>query len=150
MGSVVLRLLALAAVSLAVGCGPSTVYVHFDSGMETPRGPDESAAIDHAVSVLQGHPELNAAVIGFTDNQGTEGLNKQLSLRRARTVRDDMVKHIDPKRIVVAARGDFVPVGDNGTAEGRAANRRVEIFFYDPKGGELSAQYGAQIEIHAQ
>jgi outer membrane protein OmpA-like peptidoglycan-associated protein len=150
MRSVIRRLLVLAAVSLAVSCGPSAVYVHFDSGMEGPRGSDDRAAIDNAVGVLQSHPELNAAVIGHTDNQGTEGLNKQLSLRRARTVRDQMVKHIDPKRIVVAARGDFVPVGDNTTEEGRAQNRRVEIFFYDPKGGELSSQYGARIEIHVQ
>ncbi len=144
------RLLLLAAVSLAVSCGPSVVYVHFDSGMETPRGSDDRAAIDNAVGVLKAHPEMNAAVIGHTDNQGPEALNKQLSLRRARTVRDQMVKHVDPKRIVVAARGDFVPVGDNTTEEGRAANRRVEIFFYDPKGGDLSAQYGAKIEIHVQ
>jgi outer membrane protein OmpA-like peptidoglycan-associated protein len=139
-----------AALLLTAACGPRPVYVHFDTGMESPRS-DSQRAIDEAVLVLESHPELHAGVIGHTDGAGAKGLNKQLSLRRARSVRDALVaRHIDWKRVTVAARGEESPIGNNGTEEGRAQNRRTEIFFFDPMKGGLEVQYGAHIEISVQ
>ena len=78
-------------------------------------------------------------------------INKQLSLRRARVVRDKLVgQRIDPTRLSVASRSDYEPRWSNETEEGRAGNRRTEIFFFDPHEGDLSTQYGIAIEVHAQ
>ena len=38
---------------------------------------------------------------------------------------------VDPSHIKSSGRGDYVPVADNSTAEGRARNRRVEIKIYN-------------------
>ena len=40
-------------------------------------------------------------------------------------------KNLNPKYIKFAGRGDYIPVADNSTAEGRAQNRRVEIKIYN-------------------
>jgi flagellar motor protein MotB len=67
-------------------------------------------------------------VEGYTDAQGGNSENQRLSEQRARAVADHLIaRGIDKKRVSVVGRGDSVPVGDNGTAEGRASNRRVEI-----------------------
>jgi chemotaxis protein MotB len=52
---------------------------------------------------------------------------------RALSVTERLRDHtdIDPKYIKFAGRGDYVPVADNSTAEGRARNRRVEIKVYN-------------------
>jgi len=149
--SPVLRLAALFLLLFAVSCRPGPLFVYYDSGMETPRGAADRGAIDEAVRVLEAHPELNAAVIGYTDDKGPPALNKQLSLARARHVRDAMVaEDVDQERLVVAARGDLLPAASNDTEQGRAKNRRTEIFFFNPKKGDLEVQYGARIEVHAR
>lgn len=69
-----------------------------------------------------------AKVTGYTDNIGTEAYNKKLSLRRAEAVRDYLVSlGVDPGKLEVSGEGMSNPVADNGTAEGRAKNRRVEV-----------------------
>ena len=139
----------LALLFLATSCRQGPVFVYFDSGMEAPRDSRDDAAIDKAARVLEAHPELRAAVIGHTDDMGGVALNKQLSRRRAKVVRDKLVADgVDPARVVMAARGQLLPRESNETAKGRAGNRRAEIFFFDPRDGELSEQYGARLELH--
>lgn len=59
--------------------------------------------------------------------------NEVLSVYRALAVTDQLRKNknLNPKYIKFAGRGDYVPVADNSTAEGRAQNRRVEIKIYN-------------------
>lgn len=74
------------------------------------------------------HPEANLEVIGYSDNTGSEKLNKKLSLARAKSVKKYLVDTgIEANRISVNGEGSANPVGDNKTKEGRAQNRRVEI-----------------------
>ena len=40
-------------------------------------------------------------------------------------------KDLDPGLIKSSGRGDYVPVADNSTPEGRAINRRVEVKIYN-------------------
>lgn len=72
---------------------------------------------------------------GHTDNVGSEQYNARLSLRRAISVGAHIVNHegIDPARIFVKGFGQEQPIADNDSAEGRAANRRVEILVLVPK-----------------
>jgi len=66
-------------------------------------------------------------VVGHTDSQGAAAYNQTLSERRAQSVADYMFE-LDPTRksfTTVEGRGETQPIADNGTAEGRASNRRV-------------------------
>lgn len=67
-------------------------------------------------------------VEGFTDAQGDAAANEALSRRRADAVRKALVDGgAKGMRIDAVGRGAAQPVADNGTAAGRAKNRRVEI-----------------------
>lgn len=72
-------------------------------------------------------------VVGHTDSTGSDAINNPLSRERAESVRDFLEdRGIGSNRIEVSGRGSREPVASNDTAEGRAKNRRVEIFMRDP------------------
>jgi outer membrane protein OmpA-like peptidoglycan-associated protein len=67
-------------------------------------------------------------VAGHTDSTGSESYNLALSERRAASVnRYLQAQGINAQRIIQVGVGELRPVADNSTAEGRQANRRVEI-----------------------
>jgi outer membrane protein OmpA-like peptidoglycan-associated protein len=67
-------------------------------------------------------------VEGHTDSQGSESYNLTLSQNRADAVRAYLVSRgYNANRIEAHGIGKARPVSENGTAEGRANNRRVEI-----------------------
>jgi outer membrane protein OmpA-like peptidoglycan-associated protein len=67
-------------------------------------------------------------VEGHTDSQGNAAKNEELSLRRAESVRQQLISQgIPADKVRSAGLGSSRPVTDNSTAEGRANNRRVEI-----------------------
>ena len=72
-------------------------------------------------------------MIGHTDNIPLSGRgrfkdNYELSVARAESVANKLREGIsDASRLVVEGKGDLEPIADNGTREGRAQNRRVEI-----------------------
>jgi outer membrane protein OmpA-like peptidoglycan-associated protein len=73
-------------------------------------------------------PELNAIVIGHTDNIGDKQSNLKLSQRRAETVRNVIISMgVEANRIKAVGKGDSEPKADNGSEEGRLMNRRVEV-----------------------
>lgn len=84
--------------------------------------------LDEVAQALQKSEGDTFVVEGHTDSRGSESLNQELSYRRAQTVRDYLVERgIPADRIRAVGHGKSRPVADNGTAEGRANNRRVEI-----------------------
>ncbi len=70
-------------------------------------------------------------VSGHTDNQPIRSLrfpsNWHLSKERAASVQRLLAASVKPERLRAEGRADTEPVADNGSAEGRARNRRVEI-----------------------
>jgi len=69
-----------------------------------------------------------ATIMGHTDNTGDSKLNKELSQKRAESVKRFLENlGIDSKRLVANGLGDTKPKGDNATEEGRLMNRRVEV-----------------------
>lgn len=77
---------------------------------------------------------MQVQVVGHTDNSGSDALNNALSRERAENVRDQLVaKGLGTGRIAIEGRGERQPVADNATPEGRAHNRRVEIFLREPQ-----------------
>jgi len=85
------------------------------------------AKLDQIAEALRGK-DAPMVVYGFTDNVGSRDNNMELSQKRANSVRDYLVGRGIPQDLITAqGKGPDQPVSDNGSVEGRAANRRVEI-----------------------
>jgi outer membrane protein OmpA-like peptidoglycan-associated protein len=65
--------------------------------------------------------------VGHTDSVGSDAVNQQLGLARAKAVCDALKKHGARGKLVVESAGESRPRATNATAGGRALNRRVEI-----------------------
>ena len=109
--------------------------VLFDSG-EAELKPEGAAVLDKVAAVLAQHPSIKIHVIGHTDNvpirssaRSRFASNWELSTARAiAAVRYLSEKAgVDPRRLGAVGYGEFRPVADNSTAEGRAKNRRIAI-----------------------
>lgn len=109
----------------------------FDSGKAQLR--EESLPVMERVAViLERYAGSTIEIEGHTDtvpiHSAKYANNNELSSARALTVFDYLVENtsLDPADIKHAGRGEYVPVADNSTEEGRAKNRRVEIRIYNP------------------
>jgi outer membrane protein OmpA-like peptidoglycan-associated protein len=108
-----------------------TIVVPFATGSSS-IGPKGKAIIDEAAAWVktQNTNGWMVAVIGFADSTGRTDTNKTLSDKRANSVIGYLItKHSLPIHRLVQPFGAGVdmPAASNDTAEGRAANRRVEI-----------------------
>ncbi|WP_027994614.1 OmpA family protein [Simplicispira psychrophila] len=91
--------------------------------------------LDKLARFLTQFPERKMLIEGYTDSVGNEAYNLSLSERRAQAVRDALVQRgVDSARISARGFGKAHPVADNGSADGRAMNRRVEIVIADDQG----------------
>jgi len=91
--------------------------------------PQSTTTLDRASRFLRDHPDLKIEAIGFSDNNGTLVETHRRSAQRARVVYRYLVKHgVERSRIAVKSYGPASPVASNATAEGRARNRRVELY----------------------
>lgn len=91
--------------------------------------------IKAAAEVLKKETNLYVTLDGHTDSIGSQKYNYGLGLRRAKAVRNLLVKFgVDPKRLKVKSYGKLRPIASNDTPEGRARNRRVEITVWQPEG----------------
>lgn len=92
-------------------------------------GKDGETVLGTLASVLNENPNLKIVVVGHTDDRaGRGGDNWTQSTERANNVvRELKGMKIDPARLTSAGQGQYNPIGDNSTAEGRAQNRRTEI-----------------------
>jgi len=81
-----------------------------------------------ATALIKEDPLSKMVVEGHTDSQGAAAYNQDLSQRRAQSVRDYLVSRgIASDRISAQGFGPSRSIADNGSPEGRANNRRVEI-----------------------
>lgn len=68
-------------------------------------------------------------IIGHTDSTGSDAINNPLSVNRANATRNYLVQRgANSARIYTDGRGSYEPIATNATAQGRARNRRVEIY----------------------
>ena len=78
---------------------------------------------------LQSYPKTTLKVFAHTDSQGSDDYNQHLSLLRAKSVVDHLAKvGVARNRLSPSAFGESTPIASNSTSEGRAKNRRVELF----------------------
>ncbi len=114
----------------------------FDTNSATLR-PASQADIVKMAATLQKYPDTNVLVEGHTDNTGTDAINLPLSERRAQSVADATVAQgVSSSRVTTKGLGSSDPVGDNSTAEGKQANRRVEIAIFANEKMKKAAENG--------
>ena len=90
--------------------------------------PESEKELTALLRMLEDNVDLNATIIGHTDNQGGRAYNQRLSEARAEAVLSWLVQHgIDPNRLTSEGRGMDKPVASNDTEAGRALNRRTEV-----------------------
>lgn len=78
--------------------------------------------------VMNEYPETKIVVQGHTDSTGSDSLNQKLSEDRAASVVNFLAsQNVKNERLTAQGFGESKPVADNGSAEGRAQNRRVEL-----------------------
>jgi outer membrane protein OmpA-like peptidoglycan-associated protein len=109
--------------------GRVAVYgITFATGKSDITG-DSAKVLAEIASLLERKPDWRLRVEGHTDNVGSARSNQELSTRRAQAVKAWLgTKHgVKPERLESQGLGDARPVADNGTEQGRAKNRRVEL-----------------------
>lgn len=104
---------------------PEAITFDVDSSVVKPNSVNNIAAIARN---LQSYPNSTIQVIGHTDNTGTASYNQGLSVRRASAVANVLFANgVRKNRVRAIGQGQTQPIASNGTASGRAQNRRVEI-----------------------
>jgi len=96
--------------------------------------PQAKTVLGKVAAVLKNQPDIEFMVEGHTDNVEYKGAgyvldNWDLSVKRATSVVRVLQKEygMDPTKIAAAGRGEYKPIADNSTKEGKAANRRTRI-----------------------
>jgi outer membrane protein OmpA-like peptidoglycan-associated protein len=116
--------------------GLTAIKVTFDSGILFDFNKSTLSAkarqnLDRFAAEMTDLPDTDIAVLGHTDNVGSAEANQKVSDNRANAVSNYLQsKGIAASRITAEGHSFNDPVADNGTAAGRAQNRRVEIFIY--------------------
>lgn len=102
--------------------------ISFDSGKSDIK-PGFKPILDNFATSLINNANTIITIVGHTDNTGSDAINNPLSVNRAASTRDYLVgRSISINRIHIDGRGSHEPITSNDTPEGRAENRRVEIF----------------------
>lgn len=107
----------------------------FDSGKASIRE-DALPLMDRVARILERYAKHTIEVEGHTDNvpisNGRFANNNELSSFRALAVFDYLMANtnLDPAKVKHSGRGEYIPIADNSTPEGRSKNRRVEIKIY--------------------
>jgi outer membrane protein OmpA-like peptidoglycan-associated protein len=99
----------------------------FASGSSALRA-EARANLGRVVEFVRAAGSAPVQIEGYTDDRGGDNLNQALSQKRAEAVRAALIEEgIDAARLTAVGMGKSRPVADNGSADGRARNRRVEI-----------------------
>lgn len=109
----------------------------FDSGSAKLKE-EAMPIIERVALILERYAQHTIEIEGHTDtvpmsSGGRYANNNELSSARALSMFDYLVEHttLDPAKIKHSGRGEYVPVADNSTPEGRSRNRRIEIRIYN-------------------
>jgi len=97
--------------------------------------PSSYAVLNRVGEVLSAWPQLQIEIGGHTDSSGDDAYNRQLSQRRAESVRAYLIENfpdIQGDQLTAVGYGESRPVATNETLQGRARNRRVEFTVQNP------------------
>lgn len=124
------------------------IKITFDSGIlfdvnKSNLRPEAVANLQKLAVILNKYEDTKILIEGHTDSTGGEEHNRDLSISRAQSVATTLSgDQVNATRFTIMGYGEAQPIADNGTAEGRQANRRVEIaiFANDKLKGVAKAQ----------
>lgn len=103
----------------------SKILFGFDSSDLSPAA---KSNLNNLATVLKEYPDTDIEVQGHTDSKGSEEYNRDLSIRRAASVKYYLLSQgIPGGRVITTGYGESAPEYSNDTEEGRAMNRRVEF-----------------------
>lgn len=112
------------------------IKITFDSGLlfhvssSNLHGEAKQNLINLSV-ILNKYENTDVLIEGHTDSDGDEEYNRELSIRRAQSVATSMSSNnVNPTRFTIMGYGEGQPIADNSTADGKQANRRVEIAIF--------------------
>ena len=114
--------------------GLEGIKVTFDSGILFATNKSNLSAasqkeLKEFASKMSDLPDTDISIFGHTDNTGTAAVNERISLERANAVSSFLQQNgIASSRIKTEGKSFNDPVASNETKEGRAQNRRVEIY----------------------
>jgi len=105
--------------------------VLFESGSAILK-PGANRKLERVAGLLLEDQESKVLIEGFTDATGPEVENRELSERRAKAVRRDLMRRgVQSDRVQARGLGEAFPVASNDTPAGRQQNRRVELVISD-------------------
>ena len=91
--------------------------------------PNFAPVLDQFAASLRNNPNTDVRIVGHTDSTGSDAVNNPLSMDRAASTRSYLAgRGVDSRRIMIEGMGERYPIASNDTNDGRARNRRVEIF----------------------
>ncbi|MEZ0361099.1 MAG: OmpA family protein [Hydrogenobacter sp.] len=104
-----------------------TARIHFDFDRYNIKR-DYIPLLNEVVKTLKENPNVRVRIEGYTDNIGTKAYNDKLALKRAKAVKDYLVKHgIEESRIDTVGFGKERYIAENRTSIGRFTNRRADF-----------------------
>ncbi|WP_263385855.1 OmpA family protein [Granulicella arctica] len=107
---------------------PDLGSVHFDTDKAT-LTPEGQATLQQAAAAMKANPSAHLRIEGFTDSTGSAPHNADLSEQRALAVAGYLKEQgIDGSRLTGGGFGAQKPTDTNATPNGKADNRRVELF----------------------
>ena len=102
--------------------------ISFDVGRSNVKG-NFAPVLDRFAASLRANQSTDVRIVGHTDNTGSDAVNNPLSLERANSTRSYLTtRGVSGARIQTEGQGSYQPIASNASADGRARNRRVEIF----------------------
>ncbi|MDA0714299.1 MAG: OmpA family protein [Bacteroidetes bacterium] len=101
--------------------------IQFESGRDVIKS-SSFTILNNVADIMKENPAYKLFIQGHTDSQGDDAMNQELSDRRSAAVKAYLEgKAVAGDRMRSQGYGESNPVADNGTAAGRAKNRRVEF-----------------------
>ena len=126
-----------AQVELVDVNGLPAVKVTFESGIlfgfnSSTLSSEAKASLAEFASVLKATPDADVAILGHTDNVGSDKANQSVSEKRAKAVANFLVEQgtVSSQIKDVLGMSHTQPIASNDTEEGKAQNRRVEVYMY--------------------
>jgi len=90
--------------------------------------PSSQEQLRNVADILKAYPNVHLKIGGYTDNVGDDAYNLKLSSDRANNTMNELVSlGVDRSRLEAEGYGEAHPIADNGSAEGRQRNRRIDM-----------------------